>query len=178
MSRRQKLILAALALANVLLIGGMAAYVISHSRGGAAVAEAPEQRVALDVDEVPTPSPCADYLIEHLRWLGGTTRVSEFPETILVDVTFETPPQMAAPDPKALPQVLWTMLDSLSPAFEEICGAPQRIDLSTRFTSFSPARVFTVQLGGPQLVAWLQGSLTDEALVSTARYRGSADATQ
>jgi hypothetical protein len=172
MSGRQKLILAALALANVVLIGGMAAYVVSHSRG----TEAPVQSAFLDVDEVPTPSPCADYLIEHLRWLGGTTRVSGFPEALLVDVAFETPPQMAAPEPEALSQVLWTMLDSLSPAFGEICGAPERVDLSARFTSSSPARVFTVQLGGPQLVGWLQGSLTDEALVSMARYRGSVDA--
>jgi hypothetical protein len=171
-TRAQKLILVALTLVNLLVIGGLATTVISQGRGAGMVASPSPGETALP-DTPTAPSPCAEHLITSLQWLGGTTRVSSPGDELLVEVTFGPSGLTASNVPDASPQALWSLLDSLSPAFTQACGTPEWVTLTARFRDAAPPEVFTVRLAGPHLVSWLVGGLDDAGLVAEARYRGS-----
>jgi hypothetical protein len=170
-TKGQRVIVALLVLANILVIGGMATYVISQSRGSAAEEPLPAPVQDSTLDSMPIALPCAEYLIESLMEIGETVRVSILDRAIVIEVSFHQQAPASPERPEVSPQVLWTLLDSLSPTFTRICGTPEWVTLSARFEGPGLPEVFTAELAGERLESWLEGTLDDTGLASEANYR-------
>ena len=156
MNRRQKLILAILAVADVLVIGLMAVVVVTQSG-----------RALPDLAPIPTPSPCVVYLLDSLSWTKGSARVSTVGDNLLVQVAVAQPPDAS----RVSPQILWTILDSLSPEFRQRCGTPERLTLMVDYPTLPVPQQYTAEISGESLVAWLQGLITDDELAAANHYR-------
>ncbi len=159
MNRRQKLVLTVFAVTDALVIGLMAIIVATQSG-----------RPLPDLAPVPTASPCVAYMLDSLSWTAGSARISAVDDDLLVQVTFVLPPDAS----QVTPQILWTMLDSLSPEFKQRCGTPGRMTLIVDYPTLPVPQQYEAELSGESLVAWLQGLMTDDELAAANVYRSAS----
>ncbi|MGC9469071.1 MAG: hypothetical protein ACP5HS_10805 [Anaerolineae bacterium] len=164
MSRRQKLILAILALADLLVILGLGAVVL---RSGATDLD----RGIPEPDATPM-SVCAQTVLDALARTGAEATVAwpEPGEAMPAVVKVHYRPDALPPD--LSPQLVWLVVDSLPPTLLETCTVPSTVTLLVEAIAPDGTRRYAVEINGEALTAWLQNDLDDEALAAQSRYRG------
>ncbi len=165
MKRSQKLILILFAFVDLAVIGGLALIVIRSTR--------PSPPVAAPVAS--PPSACALSLLEMLSVDGSSARVdwnevAGSAARATVEVVFTADSLPAPPTP----QLLWTVLDRLSPAMAEQCDLPPTLTLRVSVADGSRTHTYAVEMAGEILTGWLRGELDDTELAAHTLYRESA----
>ncbi len=161
MNRGQKLILAVLALADLVVIGGLGAYVITHATPPAEIATEP----------APRPHPCELALIAGVSQPGDTVTVSLHEGQAYISVTRDASANASA----ASAQSIWSVLEALSTVPEEACLPAEMLTITvvTSSTGHSGAHGHLAQVAAPDLAAWRRGELTDDEFAQVIRYRSS-----
>lgn len=163
MTRRQKQVLIAIAIVDLLVIVGLGAYALAHRRsspGAGTAAETP----------VPRLSPCVAFLLDSAERAGWTARVSEKDATLFFDVTMGASPDAS----DNLSGVVWSVLDSLSPEYADVCGGREAVILNVIVADATgPSGIVTAELQAVVLARWLQGIVSDSELAAQTRYRSA-----
>ncbi|MBN1874111.1 MAG: hypothetical protein JXA33_07760 [Anaerolineae bacterium] len=77
----------------------------------------------------------------------------------------------ASTPPLESTQMLWTMLDSLNPVVTMGCTLPPSLTLTLVTHGETQTIQHIVRLPGDQVMAWIQGNLTEDTLTAQAIYR-------
>ena len=164
MNRAHKLILLAFALVDVAVIGVLAVIVIRSSSRGAPDA----------VLTAPPPSACVASLLDLLSEGGSSARVNwdendEIATRVTLDLTLAAGSDSGPPTP----QLLWTVLDRLSPSLLDPCEWPPTVTLLVSIAEEGGTQRYAVETSGEALTSWLRGDIDDTEMASLARYRES-----
>ncbi len=152
MSTMQKRILMLLALADLLVIGGLGWVVWSNLHPPAPT-------------PAPIPTSCPQRLLAALP-PRLSPAVSWEGDRLLVQLTAY---YTAASPPEQAPQLLWTALDGLREAAAG-CPLPPRVILHLTAIGEETSEGYEVALLGNDLLAWMEGEIGDETLAARARY--------
>jgi hypothetical protein len=160
----QKLILVLFAFVDLAVIGGLALTVFRASR------ESLPQEVAFAAP----PSACIAGLIEAYSGEGSSARVDWREEGAsashaTVDIVLAAEALPAPPTP----QLVWDLLDRLSPALHDLCDFPSTVILRVTVSGTTGTSYYAIETPGEQLAGWLRGELDDAELAVHARYRES-----
>ncbi len=161
MSRRQKLLLAILGLADLLVILAMGLYVFNHTRASPPPTPPEEQ---------PVLSACTAYLLDSLADTGGSVVISWDDTAALINVTF---PETTIRE--EVPQLLWIVLTNLSPQLSDVCPLPDTIQLQAVMPGPRVTHRHAIELSGAALNDWLSKEITDAELATRSRYRDLSD---
>ncbi len=154
MLRWQKRLLLLLAVADLLVIGGLG-WVVWHSMRRPPV-------------ELPPPPPrCEAALLTRLPQTFSAALVWER-DRLLVRMELY---YAAAEPPEGTPQQLWVALDAIRDVVQEGCPLPPLVTLHLTALSKGPTVVCEAVFDGADLVAWAEGRMDDAALATQARYR-------
>ncbi|MCU0522388.1 MAG: hypothetical protein MUF84_17065 [Anaerolineae bacterium] len=180
MTRKQKLVVAILGAANVLVIGGLGLYAWLQRRSSA-VPHPPLGAGSQVHTAVPTTSACATFLLESAEVSGWDARVSEMESVLYYEVSTGESATLALPVSTdeavtvAADQMIWTVLDSLSPEYAERCRAAVTVSVTAIVVDGLGVRQqATAQVPGDVLALWVQGLTSDDDLAARARFRSSA----
>lgn len=162
MTRKQKLILLAFAIADVVVIALLGSIVLRSSP--------PTPLVSPIQVQV---SPCEQRVIDTFSRADSPLAKSA-PQVawnhdrlhIALTVTY---PVDAPPDESA--QLLWTVLDDVADLFTETCPAPETVILAITARGTATTVQHLAQITGQDVEAWRFGDLSDEALAAQTRYR-------
>jgi hypothetical protein len=165
----QKLVLVLFALVDVAVIGGLAMTVVRSSRR-----QLPEAAPTAVAATGATPSACVAGLLERFSAGGASARVdwndgAGTATRATVDITLAAG---SLPEPPT-PQLLWSLLDRLSPALLQECELPPTVTLRVRVTQESGTQLYALETPGDVLAGWLLGDVDDAELAAHARYRES-----
>ncbi len=174
MTKRQKQVLIVMAMVDLLVVVGLGAYALAHrglSPGTSAARETPLPRL----------SPCVAFLLESAERAGWTARVSESDTTVLYEVTMAASQAAFATeaDSQAGSQAdaVWSVLDSLSPEYADVCGRWETVVLNVIVANGAGSSgAVTAELQAVALARWLQGTLSDSELAAQTRYRSAVTA--
>jgi hypothetical protein len=161
----QKLIVVLFALVDLAVIGGLALTVFQNTR---------ESLPQVPAGAAP-PSACITGLIEAYSGEGISARIdwreegASAPHATL-DIVLAAEALPAPPTP----QLVWELLDRLSPALHDLCEFPSTVTLRVTVSGTTGTSYYAIETPGDQLAGWLRGELDDEELALHARYRESA----
>jgi hypothetical protein len=167
MKRAQKLVLILFAFVDVAVIGALAVIVIRNGRQ-----QGPETPPV-----AAPPSACVASVLDAFSTDGSSARVDwndtgSDPPYAMLDIVLagETLPEA----PTA--QLLWTVLDRLSPSLPELCELPPLLTFRVTVVEGTETHHYVVETSGEALGGWLRGDLDDTELALHARFRTSVAA--
>ena len=177
MTRQQKLVILIMALIDLIIIGGLASYVIFSS---AQSPSGPDRDISQPTGDGET---CAATLLHELRGTGllvtahwddarSMIQVHVSPSTVS-DTRMELIQQPGThSEPLAADgaQILWYILDRLPHPLPDACGVPETFTL-TVCTESEGHQCYVMACRGATLASWLAQDLSDEEFARDARYR-------
>ncbi len=170
MTKRQKQVLIVMAMVDLLVVVGLGAYALAHrglSPGTSAARETPMPRL----------SPCVAFLLESAERAGWTARVSESDTTVLYEVTMAASQAAFAAEADSQADAVWSVLDSLSPEYADVCGRCETVVLNVIVANGAGSSgAVMAELQSVTLARWLQGTLSDSELAAQSRYRSAVTA--
>lgn len=164
MSRRQKLVLAILGLADFLVILAMGLYVFRHTRPTPPPASPAEQ---------PVLSACANHLLDSLATTGGSATLSWDESTAFVHIAF---PETDLREEDAA-QMLWVVLASMPRQTADVCPLPQTVHIQASIPDPRGTHRHAMELSGAVLNDWLTEEIDDAELAAQCRYRNLSELT-
>ncbi len=156
MKRREKFILLAFAVLDVLVIGTL----------GFMIWQTPP---AASIDQ-PSYTPCAEFLMGQLpTHLSPTTSWETNRLNVRMTAYYDipTPPAGSA-------QLLWEALDALSQVTNVGCPLPPEIVITVTAQGTEETTGHIAKLTGTDLSAWINGQIEEDVLVKRAAYRVSS----
>ncbi|HDQ35097.1 MAG TPA: hypothetical protein ENN14_02155 [Chloroflexi bacterium] len=153
MNRRQKIVLGALALIDLLVITVLLITVM----------RATQYEAVAPISYLP---PCTRRLLTRVEPLGQA-QVAWDVETLYVALTL---PREAQPPATEAAQYLWELLDVVGETLQTGCEPPQTITLQIIVPGTLTTTYHTAQLSGADVWAWATGELSTEALTAQGRY--------
>lgn len=175
MNRKQKRILGLLALANIIVIGLLAGYVIITTLQDRPAAP-PSPTVTRDA--VGTPAgipggiptgdlpPCTRYLMETWTLPGQSVQVRRDQAHAWVDLTLTS-----GADETPTPQLLWLTLDLLTQDLIDVCPDLSTLTLTVSIAEDDRIQHYVAEIEGAALSAWLRDESKDDEFATTVRYR-------
>jgi hypothetical protein len=172
MNRTQKVILAFLAVADLMVIGLLGSYVLRQTPQDPLKPTPTADREAICSDEVMRTFESAfsdnqdSISVVWNKRLGNIhMKLSSITEAVEIGQS----PLSVPLDPS--PQVLWVALDTLASRLPEACYLPETITLAISMSTSSDTVRYVVQVEGKYLDAWRRDIINDATFANVARYR-------
>ena len=162
MTRKQKLILLAFAIADIVVIVLFGTIVLRTLSPAPTVSPIQVQVSSCEQSVVDT--------FSHLdvSLAGAAQQVAWNQEQLYLALTVtyqtDTPPVESA-------QLLWTALDDVAGVFNEACPVPETVILAITARGTTTTIQHLAQVTGQDMAAWQLGNLSDEALAAQTHYR-------
>jgi len=152
MNHRQKVILIGMGLLNLLVIGGLG-YVIWRN------SQVPTVGLDTTLCTEQTLKAIPSYLSPAIAWEAEQCYL-----TVTASYDVPAPPESSA-------QLLWVELDGLAQALRVGCPTPKAVTLTVTAHGTSESRSYIAQCRGEDIKAWIDGTLSPEALAAKTLYR-------
>lgn len=164
MKRSHKIVLALMALIDLVVIGTLAFIVICSSNAN--------RRGASPPTPIAYPSECSTLILEALSHTMNSTRVSlEDGSQGFIYLILSSPPSITDSPEAVSPQILWHALDSLPPSLLSVCTIPSTITLVVEIRDETTDYQYAVNMTGETLTNWLLGQIDDGELAALSHYR-------